>query len=338
MGMIMSIKVVCLGANLESKIALERLVSNGAEIVGLVTLPSGNSSGVSDYFDLHDYAKSNEIFVIDTIDINSKETVASIKNLNADYLFVLGWSQLLKKSVLNSVKKFVVGSHPTPLPTRRGRAPIPWTILEEASASAVTLFRMSEKIDDGPILIQAPFYIDDNSYAMDVYLKAAEALAFSFYELYCKLNSNQIVAINEPTQAASYRGKRTPQDGFIDFSLSGADINRLIRAVSEPFPGAYFYYDDKRIVVWRCSPYEGYERIGPVGQIQTKHDGGIIVRAADCCVRLYNFESDGLNYSVDNFKVGEVLNFRLCDEVYELRKRILYLEGIVSKNFGSADV
>lgn len=333
----MSIRVVCLGANLESKVALECLLEDGANVVGLITLPPGADGGVSDYCDLHDYAASHGVQVIDTLDVNSDSTVSALVALEADYLFVLGWSQLLRAGVLRSVSKFVVGSHPTPLPLRRGRAPVPWTIIEGLNSSAVTLFRMTEKIDDGPILLQSRFEIGEDAYAMDVYLKVAETLASSFLELYNRLNSNEIICQPVADSVASYRGKRTPQDGFLDFSLSNLSLVRLVRAVSKPYPGAYFFYRDQQIVVWACDRYEGPERVGINGQILAKEGNALIVRVSDGCLKLWDFEVGGRRTSMSEFTIGDVLNHRLHDEVFMLRRRVAELERLVGGLLGKLD-
>lgn len=327
----MNVRVACLGSNLESKVALEALLAIKANVVGLITLPSGCSRGVSDYFDLHSYAKLHNIKAIDTIDINSADTVQAIQALRVDYLFVLGWSQLLKCEVLNSVSKFVVGSHPTPLPLRRGRAPIPWTILEGERNSAVTLFEMSEKIDDGPILLQSSFQISDRPYAEELYSKVAETLADSFCDLYEKLNNNENLELIHKNKECSYRGKRTVKDGYLDFNLTSNQLDKLIRAVSKPFPGAYFYYRDMKVVVWCCEYYNGPERVGINGQILSKQNEKLIVRVSDGCLELHNFEISGQQVPISVFTIGDVLNLRLQDEVFELKQRVTQLELLVKK-------
>lgn len=323
-------RIVCVGSNLESEIALKKLIDEGVNIVGLVTLPPGAASGVSDYRDLHSLAQQSDISVIDTNDINSAETLKELEKLQSDYLFVLGWSQILKEQTLSIIKGFVVGSHPTPLPKRRGRAPIPWTILAGESKSAVTLFKMTSKIDDGAILVQKHFEILGRPNAMDVYLLAAKALSEAFYELYRQLLDGRVAGIEQSNEEVSYRGKRTPQDGLLDFSMPALDIDCLVRAVSAPYPGAYFYYKGDKVLVWESELYEGPERVGIPGQILAKRDGYLIVRTIEDCVLLRSFEAAGKVLPLSHFKLGDVLNHRVDDEIYELKKRVAHLEGLLA--------
>jgi methionyl-tRNA formyltransferase len=323
-------KVVCVGANLESEMVLKFLIDNNVNVVGLITLPAGASRGVSDYRDLHQLAHDAEIAVIDTEDINTVSTINSVKELKADYIFVLGWSQVLREELMSSVSCFVVGSHPSPLPKRRGRAPIPWTILENAKHSAVSLFKMTRGIDDGHILMQKSFDIPNRANSMDVYLIAAKALSEGFVELYAKLFNGALEEKPQTTEEATYRGKRIPQDGYIDFNSALVDVDRLVRAVSKPYPGAYFFYNDQRVIVWRSDLYSGPERIGVAGQIVAKQDDGLVVSLPNNSIVLKDFEINKKPVHVSQFKVGEILNYRFADEIHQLRQRISRLEEILA--------
>ena len=94
-------RIICVGANIESDVALRGLIKKKVNVVSLVTLPPEESDGVSDYVDLHPFCSTNNINTIDTRDINSTETCLHIKNENPDYIFVLGWSQIFKENLLN---------------------------------------------------------------------------------------------------------------------------------------------------------------------------------------------------------------------------------------------
>ncbi|MFI9653020.1 formyltransferase family protein [Guyparkeria halopsychrophila] len=322
-------KVVCVGSNLESEIALKNLIANNANVIGLVTLPRGSGEGVSDYRDLHRMAKQAGIAVLDTLDINSGETIKELRHLEADYLFILGWSQILKAEALSSVSGFVVGSHPTPLPERRGRAPIPWTILDKERSSAVTLFKMSSKIDDGPILRQKWFDLPDRPTAMEVYCLAADALGAAFLEVYQQIAFRNVRELSQAVHPATYRGKRSPQDGFLDFTRSADDVDTLVRAASCPYPGAYFYYKNIKVIVWKSELYDGPERVGISGQILAKQSESLVVRADDDCLLLREFEVEGVKVSLSHFKLGDVLNYRVNDEIHELRQRVSRLENLL---------
>lgn len=325
-------RIICVGSNIESEVVLRVLIKHKVNIVLLVTLPSKESDGVCDYVDLHPLCESNNIRTIDTKDINSVETCMQIKEESPDYIFVLGWSQIFKASLLNIPRKFVVGSHPSPLPEGRGRAPVPWTILQEKKKSAVTLFRMDVGVDSGDILLQKWFDIPKNASALTLYNLVVENLCNAFYEIHDRILSNNVEIIVQDISKATYRAKRTLSDGYIDFNKSAYDIEKLIRAVSEPYPGAYSYYQRQKVHIFRASLDNIPPYIGVVGQILLRKKNSILVQTGDTPIWLSKFTVKGEEISFTFFKVGEKLGYDIEDELYTLNQEINKLKENLNRN------
>lgn len=250
-------KIICLGMNEESEKAISALVAEGADICAIAGLPAASSGNVSDYVDLSAIAHANGISWFPVVDVNSDETLAAFRATDADMLFVLGWSQLLSESAIEVFPQGVVGSHPSELPYGRGRAPVAWTVLEDRRESAVTLFRMTSGVDDGMVLKQARFDIPERPTARIVYDLAAENLASGFVELYAELAAGSAVGVPQDSGGASWRSKRVPADGWIDFRCSAEEIDKLVRAASEPYPGAYSYIGGERALFLSSEPATG---------------------------------------------------------------------------------
>lgn len=321
-------KIVCVGSNIESKIVLKRFIDNKIKISGLVSLPLESAENVSDFADITELAKREEIEVIITKDINCTKTLEKIRNLKPDFIFVLGWSQIFKKDLLSIPKSFVVGSHPSPLPLRKGRAPLPWAILGGYKENAVTLFEMSTKIDEGKILIQKFYKIPDDINVTKLYEINSKKLAESFHELYKNIVNGSITykkSINNKEE--SFRGKRIPEDGFLEFNHSAKYLHNLISAITHPYPGSYFYYGKNIIHCFSSNPYSGPERVGVIGQIVGKTKSGIIVYTNEGCIELQELFMNGKPVGTNIFTTGEVLNYRLHDQIYSLKKQIDYLES-----------
>jgi methionyl-tRNA formyltransferase len=162
-------KIFCIGSNIESYECLNYLVANNCVIDTLITLPGGQSKNVSDYRDLHHFCDEHGIKTIDTTNVNSEKTVEEVKRENPDYLFTLGWSQIFKQDFINCFSKFIVGTHPSKLPHGRGRAPLPWTILEDLRSSAVSFFKIDTGVDTGNLIFQRDFDIPPRTYVKDLY-------------------------------------------------------------------------------------------------------------------------------------------------------------------------
>lgn len=330
-------RVVCVGANLESEIALRGLLEIGANVVGLVTVPVYQRvSVISDYVDLHPLCAANGIVTVDTEDINAPETLIEIATLQPDYIFTLGWSQLFQAALLAIPTQYVLGSHPAPLPAGRGRAPVPWTILQGHTRSAVTIFRMDTGVDAGAILCQKWFDIPLRAYAMDVYRLVANGLREGYSELYRAFASGEIVTgIAQDLTQASHRAKRVPADGHLDFTRCAVELDALVRAVSQPYPGAYSYFDGRKVEIWRADladvpPYTAYT--GVPGQILAKRKGKLLVQAGDVPIWLSDFTSDGQALTAKAFPLGATFGFRVEDELFRLRQEIERLKNFIAVN------
>lgn len=317
-------KICCIGSNLESYDCLKYLIEKNCTIHTLITLPSGYSKNVSDYYDLHEFCNTHGIAVIDTTNVNSSETIEQIKNVRPDYLFTLGWSQIFKEELIACFSKFVVGTHPTKLPHGRGRAPLPWTILEDLKKSALSFFKIDTGVDTGNLIFQREFDIPPGTYVKDLYDTVARELGYGFHEIYESIIQNK--ALNLTTQSeenVTVRGKRTPSDGFIDFTKSITETERLIRAVSEPYPGAYCYYKDEKIIFWRVAFDTEKTHSGTIGQVLKKGKEGILVQFSDGNLWL-NKPTDPKGHNLDSkyFKLGDKLGFNVEDELYNLKQKL----------------
>ena len=314
-------KIFCIGSNLESYESLKFLVEKKCKIHTLITLPSSLSEGVSDYIDLHDFCIQNGINVIDTRNVNSKETVEAINKLKPDYLFTLGWSQIFKEEFIASFSKFVVGTHPSKLPHGRGRAPLPWTVLEGLDNSAVSFFKIDTGVDTGKLIFQREFEIPKGTYVKDLYDMVAKELGLGFYEIYKLIENGETIHLSDQgNTGVTVRGKRTPEDGLIEFDQDISSVEKLIRAVSEPYPGAYFYYKDQKIIIWEVEfdlekIYSGTKR-----QILKKGENKILVQFANGTLWLKRpTQVDGRAVDLKFFKIGDKLGYNVQDEIFKLK-------------------
>lgn len=319
-----SLNIACIGSNLESKIVIEGLIANEVPINVLITRPRGNSMGISDYEDLHEFCFNHDIHCIDTIDINNKDTVKDVRKYDLDYLFTLGWSQIFNTNIINSFSNMIIGTHPTPLPKRRGRAPVPWTILLKKNKSSVTFFKIDDGIDSGDIILQKWFDIPDKAYAYDVYERVSENMCEGFIEIYNSLTESGYLETKEQNNAkASYTEKRIPEDGIIDFHKSSDSICRLVRAVSYPFPGAFTFYNHKKILVWKADIVENPQRIGTIGQILKIDDLGLLVQTGKGAIWLKELTNKhGEHLNINNFNRGDKLGYNKQLEIHNIYKQV----------------
>jgi len=273
---------VFVGAVEGSRVALEGLIAAGAAPGLLITLPKEAAGRHSDFADLGPLAREAGWSVCHSTSINDQPTVETIRNFEPDVCFVIGWSQICHGEFRSIARIGNIGFHPAALPRMRGRAVIPWTILENESETASTLFWLDAGVDSGPILLQENFSVSAAETAASLYQKHMQALRRMIPAMFDLLQSGNPPKKEQNHELATYCAKRTPSDGLIDWMAPAEDILRLIRAVGEPYPGAFTFSDGCKLIIdaARLEP-NGHRYIGLAGQVQALTDAGFIVRCGD---------------------------------------------------------
>lgn len=274
-------RVVLVGAVDSTQIALEKLVEQGVAPVALFTLPLSKSERHSDFTHLKPVAEKYGVPVVEVSNINSPEALDKIRFLQPDYLFIIGWSQICHQELLSIPRIGSIGCHPAPIPENRGRAVIPWTILQNRKDTAMTLFWLDKGIDSGDILLQDKFSVADDETATTLCDKHNNSLIKMFSEVIPLLKEGKGQRIKQDNKGATYCAKRGPDDGFIDWNLSAQSIWTLIRAVTKPYPGAFSFYQGERLTIWEADYVGDAPYWGSPGQVQAITDNGALVQCGD---------------------------------------------------------
>jgi methionyl-tRNA formyltransferase len=166
-----------------------------------------------------------------------------------DIIVVSGFSKLIPRKVIKSTRVATVNIHQSLLPTYRGRHPLNWSIINGENYAGVTLHHLSENFDEGNIILQKKIKISETDTIMDLYWRTVEKgreLLGTFYE---NAKKGDIKGIRQNPGLASYFPPRKPREGKINWREPAINIHNLIRALTYPYPGAYFYYKRKKWVI-----------------------------------------------------------------------------------------
>lgn len=324
--------VLCIGSNIESEMALSSLVDAGVNVVGLVSgLMQAERRG-SDYRDL-EYLASNHGFAFHRTDnANSAETKAFVKSLNPDFVFILGWSQILDSEFIALAGRNIFGSHPSVLPYGAGRAPVPWTVLEGLARSAVTIFEVVAEVDAGRILHQEYFDIPAKANSREVYALVAQSLGKAFVAVYRAACEDRLEFKKQDMSLRTVRARRTPVDGYVDFHCDAEAVACLVRAATDPFPGAFSYYNDNKLIIWECVEVVNTSHKGVVGQILQKRQDGILVQCKDVPLLLTDITDEyGRTVSPAYFQLGERFGYVSGYEINKLKSEIAEIRRLLEK-------
>lgn len=238
-----------------------------------------------------------------------------------DVVFVVGLSQIVPSSMLEVATFLNVGFHPTALPKGRGRAAIAWLILNR-SRGAATFFELQQGMDDGAILVQEPFEVSDDDYAFDVEEKILRAEEKALDRWLPQLKQRDVKPFPQDHEEASWLGRRSPEDGWIDWSQSSSEILKIVRASSKPHPGAYTFFGDIKVYIWRASRFNRNVS-GVTGRILFVEDNNsFVVQTEEGLLLIEEWTADE-NWSP---RVGMKLGYYLELENYKLKKKVQVLE------------
>jgi len=241
--------ITCVEIGLNCMKEIYRIGSKLDLVITLSDQQAQNKSGRV-YLDEFCEEKSIELFKVNNI--NDSCCQKKINEHEIDWLFIIGWSQIAKSNLLKAPKKGIIGAHPTLLPQGRGRASIPWAILKNLKYTGVSFFKINEGVDTGEIISQHKIKLKDNETAGSLYKKVIDSHKKGISIIIPKLINSKITLLEQNELNATYWPGRKPEDGEINLLGSVYDAERLIRATTKPYPGAYFLKNSKKVIIWKA--------------------------------------------------------------------------------------
>ncbi|CAI1547645.1 TPA: bifunctional UDP-4-amino-4-deoxy-L-arabinose formyltransferase/UDP-glucuronic acid oxidase ArnA [Serratia marcescens] len=184
-------------------------------------------------------------------DVNHPLWVDRIRALQPDVIFSFYYRHMLSDEILSLAPQGGFNLHGSLLPHYRGRAPVNWALVNGETETGATLHKMVKRPDAGDIVGQQKVTIADNDTALTLHKKVLEAAQVVLQEQLPKLKNGTATFTKQDESQASYFGRRTAADGEILWHKSAKEIDNLVRAVTEPYPGAFSYLGQRKLIVWR---------------------------------------------------------------------------------------
>lgn len=186
--------------------------------------------------------------------VNHPLWIERIRELKPDVIFSFYYRNMLSEDILSLASSGAFNLHGSLLPKYRGRAPINWAILHGETETGVTLHKMVSKPDAGDIIAQHKVAIAETDTSLILHGKISEAAEELLDQVLPQIKAGTYTSTSQDQSQATYFGRRTAADGEIDWSKSATEINNLVRAVAEPYPGAFTFLGERKITIWRASP------------------------------------------------------------------------------------
>ena len=228
---------------------LEKL-STSFQIVGVITQPDRPSGRGRKLIPpaVKVSAESLNLEIFQPQDVNSKSSLDLIKSWNPDLITVAAFGQILSPTLLALPPFGCLNVHASLLPRWRGASPINAAILENDSSSGVTIMKMAEGLDDGPILAQESTSIQSQETAGSLSDRLSVIGADLLVKTIPPYISGDIQTQTQDQSKVTYAHLLKRGDGLLDFNQPAEQLARKVRAYS-PWPGTFTYWDNQRLII-----------------------------------------------------------------------------------------
>lgn len=180
--------------------------------------------------------------------------------LEPDAFLVVGWHHMIPQTWLDLAPAYAL--HASLLPDLAGGAPLVWALILGRTETGVTMFQMDSGVDSGRILGQRAFPIESRDTIKELLTKAEIAAHDLVLDQFARLIAGAFSLTHQDLESRHVVPQRSPADGQIDWHQTADEIDRLIRAITKPYPGAFSYVDGIRVNVWSAEPVN----LGPESQ------------------------------------------------------------------------
>ena len=297
----MSLKIVFMGTPKFSIPSLELLIKKKFNVLNVYTQPPQkskrgqkiNSSAIEEF------CKKNKISFRNPNNLNSDQENEIFKKLSADLAVVVAYGQLIPKSFLNLTKHGFINIHASLLPKWRGAAPIQRAIMNGDKQTGVSIMKIEEKLDSGPVLASKEIELNQNATHGEIEKKLSIMGADLLVENLKKLEEGNLKFIEQANSEATYAKKIDKSETKINWNLDATKVLAHIHGLS-PAPGAWFEHKGERFKVLRATKFSASGNPGVL------LDENLTVACKSDSIKILEIQRQGKNkQTIKDFLLGK---------------------------------
>ena len=229
-----------------------------------------------------------------------------IKNYPIDVILSINYLFVINSDIIEFPRKYAINFHGSLLPKYRGRTPHVWSIINNERETGITAHIITEECDKGNILHQEKLSILPDTTGGNLLQQFSTLYPLIIQKVISMIENEKVVLIEQDETKATWFGKRTPQDGQINWNWQKERIYNWVRAQSYPYPGAFTFYNNIKIVIQKIEFSEiGFDFNQENGTIL---NGGNqpIIKTPNGAVKLLEIETE----KIVEFKKDNILHER----------------------------
>src|SRR5690606_27764584 len=272
--------------------ALRALSDEGHEVVAVVTQPDrpAGRGRVLTPSPVKREAMEEGIPVLQPERARGEELLATIRELEPDLSVVVAYGQILPREILDAPPLGSLNIHASLLPVLRGAAPVPWAIIRGLETTGVTIMKMDEGLDSGPIVhaVQEPIRPDES--ASELAMRLSEIGAEALVEALAMIDAGSAEMRPQEDERATYAPKIERETARLDWSLPAVELARWIRGL-DSVPGAWSELNGTTVKLF--SPRVEVHQGEPGLVLESDPEVGILVAAGEDAVRIREVQPAG---------------------------------------------
>lgn len=274
-------RVVVFGYQTWGHRTLEALLASEHEVVLAVTHPASEHAYESIWSDsVAELARDNGIPVV-VAKKPDEDVVRALKDADPDVVVANNWRTWIPPHVYDLPRLGTLNVHDSLLPAYGGFAPVIWALLNGEPEVGVTAHLMNETLDAGDIVLQRAVPVGPADTATDLFHRTVDLIGPIVVDALAAIAAGRRDFVAQDPAKASFFHKRSIEDSRMDFGWPAADLERLVRAQSDPYPNAFCYHGSTRLRVAAAAVSQGRYG-GTPGRIFIKEgDGVVVVAGAD---------------------------------------------------------
>ncbi|MGC0860510.1 bifunctional UDP-4-amino-4-deoxy-L-arabinose formyltransferase/UDP-glucuronic acid oxidase ArnA [Pantoea agglomerans] len=243
-------------------VGINALLSAGYEITAIFT---HNDVATENHFfgSVARLAAEHGIPVYAPDEANHPIWLDRIRTMAPEMIFSFYYRHLLSDEILQCAPKGAFNLHGSLLPKYRGRAPLNWALVNGETETGVTLHRMVKRADAGNILAQQKVAIEDQDNALTLHRKLTQAAEQLLGDVLPRLREGEVSEWPQDESQATRVDRRTAEDGRIDWNQPAQTIHNLVRAVTDPWPGAFAFAGSVKFIVWKSRVHPQHHQAKP---------------------------------------------------------------------------
>ena len=251
-------RIIFMGTSEISEMYLKSLLDSHYNIIAVYSQPprkKGRGMKVQES-SIQKLAQLHNIQVFTPKDFNSETTKKELQDLHPDLIIVMGYGLKLTKPILELADSGCINVHVSLLPRWRGAAPIEHALLNGDKKTGITIFKLVEKMDAGPILVKDEIAIDQHINKGELIQKLNQQGTKLLNFVLPKIFNNENTLVPQDENKVTYAHKISPVMRKLNFKQEVEVVYNTIRAFA-PQPSAWFIFDNERIKIIKASFKKG---------------------------------------------------------------------------------